>query len=121
MTHSSDDETIKEILSDDLTKQIIAELGLEAETPESQADIIAMIGENVLQRVVIEIAKELPEEARQGFEPFIGGGDIPGMREYLLPYIPDLDRFIQRHAAAEFEATKTRIHMIEQGVEEETE
>ncbi len=119
MTDTTDQKLVDEILGDEFTKQIITELGLENDTPEAQAELITMIGENLMSRLVLEIVKVLPESEHDAFEKFIGSGKLVELRDFLLPHIPDLDRFIQREITKEYEATKTRIHMIAEGVEDE--
>ncbi len=119
MADTKDQIIRDEILNEDLTKQIIAELGLVQESPEAQAEILDMMSENIMQRFVIEVLKILPEEKHAEFSAFIGSGTLIGLRDFLVPYIPDLDQFIQHHSAREFEATKARMRMIEEGVEED--
>jgi hypothetical protein len=107
---------IQRLLGDEFAQQAIYELGLDGMSPDAQAEFLEVIGTNILLNVTIEIIKLLPHEARPQFESYIESGDVNGLRQFLLPYIPDLDAFIQHEAAKEYEATKTRAHEIAQGL-----
>lgn len=107
---------IKELLGDEFAQAVISELGMQDETPEEQAEFISELGLNVMLRVNLEIAKLLPEEERPQFESFIGSGDIDGLRKFLAPHIPDLDRFVYEVSQTEYEGVKKRIREIAQRV-----
>ncbi|HWO07265.1 MAG TPA: hypothetical protein VNM40_01620 [Candidatus Paceibacterota bacterium] len=106
---------IRELLGDEFAQTVIRECGLEDDPPEAQVQFITLLGENIIQRISLEILKALPESEIPKFESFIGSGDMDGLRTFLLPHVPDLDRFIQHEAMKEYEATKTRMHEIIQG------
>lgn len=93
---------IDEILGDEFTQRIAAEFGLSHETPETQAELISKVGETIMGRVILELAKAIPAAERSAFESFISSGDLVGMREFLLKYIPNLDEFIQEQARKEY-------------------
>ncbi len=109
---------IDEILGDTLTKQVLQELEAQHLSREAQERVLALTGDAVLKRVTLEILAELSESDRDEFEALVGKGDPALLREFLAPRIPDLDRFITRHATREYEAMKTQVHMEEQGVGE---
>lgn len=90
------------VLADENTRKVIRDLGLEADMPEVQAEIISMLGENVLNRVVFEIVKVLPKEKIPEFETYLDSGNIQGFKEFLAPFIPDLEAFIQEAAQTEY-------------------
>lgn len=117
MSTSTEQKLIRDILRDDMARKIISELGLENDTPETQANIIEMIGENIQNRLLVEVLKALPEKDHSHFAAYIGSGDLEGLRSFLAPYIPDLDRFIQNLAITEYESIKTQAHKISQGEE----
>lgn len=106
-------QMVASILGDGYSKQIISELGIESDTPDAQAELISAIGENIMMRLTLEILKILPESEHPKFDSFMGSGDIIGLREFLRPFIPDFDRFVQHEAMAEFETTKTRLREME--------
>lgn len=104
------------LLGEDFARDIVAEFNLGALSSDAQAEFISELGLLVTQRLVLEISKALPESEREKFNEFIGSGDMDGLKAFLLPHIPDLDRFVQAEAMKEFEATKTRMREIQQGV-----
>lgn len=106
-------------MQDVLTQEVIKQLGIDKDSREVQEELISMLGENILQRIVIEVAKMLPEEKRPEFDRFFGSGDLDGLRNFLEPHIPNLDRFLKNAAIVEYEATKTRAERIMQGIENE--
>ena len=79
-----DKKLIEELLGDEYAATIIREFALENDTPEGQAQFIALLGENVIQRITFEILKILPEADVATFESFIGAGDLEGLRKFLL-------------------------------------
>ena len=102
----SDKKVIDNLLSDEFTKEIIRELGIERDSPESQAAVISSIGEVVMQRVTLEIQKRLPVSVRLQFESLLGEGDMQDFDSLLRPYIPDIDNLIATESRKEFETIK---------------
>ncbi len=111
-----DSALVHELLGEDFAQQVVRELGLTEYSPDAQAEFIESFGTNILLRVTLEIVNVLPEDVRAQFDSYIDSGDIVGLRQFLLPHIPDLDRFIQHEVTKEYEATKTRTHEISQGI-----
>lgn len=107
---------IEEILGDEYTKNIVQELGLQNNSPDEQANIIALLGENIFKRVMLEIFTALPKEHHDKLESYLGSQDVLGMRKFLLQHIPDLDKLIRHHAEVEYESTKTGFLTRLQGV-----
>ena len=116
MKKDTQQQFIEEIMGDDFTRQIIAELEIQNLPPEIQAEIISMLGQNVMSRVVLEIVKVLPKSQYDTFESFMDSGDLDGLRAFLMPHIPDLSDFVRREASKEYEGTKMRLHRARQGV-----
>lgn len=100
------DDTTRQLLGDDFTKQVMRDFGIEAESPEAQVYLMSSLGENIIQRITLEVLKIIPESEHEKFGSFIGGGDMNGLRKFLEPYIPDVDEFMQKTAKEEYEATK---------------
>ena len=113
---TDDKNVIREILGADFTKNILVELGIQNSTLEEQATLMQAVGGNIERRIMLEILTILPESDRDEFEGYIGSKDIAGFREFLTSRIPDLEEFVRRHAVNEYEATKTELHKIRQGV-----
>lgn len=116
MALPDDKKLLKELLGDETVQTIASELGISEESPEAQADFISQLGENIMMRLALETLKELPEDKRPEFETHMGSGDMEALKAFVLPYIPDWDKFVRREAEKEYELTKTRIRMMEQGV-----
>lgn len=116
MKKDKDKQLIDALLGDEFATTIIQEFGLENDPPEAQVQFITLLGENIIQRISLEILKLLPDSQHDKFESFIGSGDMDGLRAFLLPYIPDFDRFVFNESQLEYESTKKRMHEIVQGV-----
>ncbi|OHB18504.1 MAG: hypothetical protein A2854_00015 [Parcubacteria group bacterium RIFCSPHIGHO2_01_FULL_56_18] len=100
------DQASQQILGDDFAKSFIHEMGIENESPEAQAHLIASLGENILNRITLEMLKVLPESKYEKFSSLVGAGDMDALRAFLEKHIPALDNFIQKAAKEEYEATK---------------
>ena len=113
---SNDKRLIEEILGGDFAKKMLEEMELQHSTPEVQSEMLAKLGQNIIERVMLELLTAVPEPARAEFESHVGSGDVAAFRAFLEQHINDLDEFILHHANREFEQTKTRIQMLKQGV-----
>jgi len=90
----------------EIRNQIITDLKLD-NLPESlQNDIIEKLGQNVLQRVALEILKEIPEERRDEFDIVSEAGDLDKTRFFVEQFIPNLDDFTKKVTTKEIEEFK---------------
>jgi len=103
---------LHDLLKDDLTQTLITEFGIENESDDVKARLIAKFGENILGRVVLEMLNTLPADKRAGFDTLVGSGDPDALKAYLSPYIPDLDRFL--HEETRKETDRIKLHMRDQ-------
>lgn len=117
MADTKETRMIKDLLGDDIVQTIITELGIASEPAEAQVEAVSTLGENIMLRITLETLKQLPLDAHAEFERLQDSGDAEAMKAFLVPYISDWDKFVRREAEKEFEETKTRIHMMEQGVD----
>ena len=119
MADKSTDEKkdIQDILGNDYSNEIITDLGIEHETPEVQAELILGIGQTVLERLVLEIYKILPQEAHAEADAFLDAGDIAGARLLFEKHIPDFDAFVKHHISIELEKIKSNAQKVSQGVD----
>ncbi|MEK7509463.1 MAG: hypothetical protein AAB605_02005 [Patescibacteria group bacterium] len=93
--HSTGDKKIAlEMITDEHVQGLMKDFGLENDTPEGQAEILDVIGETLMSRVVLEILKRLPPEEQPKLEKYFGSGDLKGLMAFLAPHIPDVERFI---------------------------
>ena len=116
MTTTHDNKIIHELLGTEIARQILREMGLEDISQDEQEKVLASLGRGILQRVLLEILKELPEADHQAVQAYMDTGDMVALRDFVAERIPNLDRFIQQAAMNEYEATKTQMHQIAQGV-----
>ena len=107
---------VEDMLGDEFVQKMLPELGIQNSSREAQEEVLARIGQTVLEKVALEILSVLPESVRDEFATYVGKGDVAGMRIFLQPYIPDPDSFILKHAQNSYESVKTRIHQLAQGV-----
>ena len=96
---------IKDILKEDLTQNVIKEFGLEQESSEGQAYLIAKLGENIFGRVLLGVHEVLPEAKRPEFEALVEEGDPEKLHAFIYPYIPNFDLFVQQEARKEIDRT----------------
>jgi hypothetical protein len=108
----NDTKLIKELLGDEFAQKILAEIGIEGDPPEIQAQFISEIGEAILQRMVLEILKRLPKAEATQFEELIGGGDMEAIRSLVSPHIPQFDQFIADTAQKEYLLIKTKLQAV---------
>ena len=107
-----DSDIIKKLLGDDFTQQVILELGLSNDPLDVQAELIASVGETIMQRVVLEIVKKLPDVFAKKFENLIGAGDMQAIRALVTLYIPNLDEFIAAEARKEYAIIRDRMREV---------
>jgi hypothetical protein len=109
-------QLIRELVGDSFTQKILSEFGLQDNTSAEQEEMLVMFGENIFQKVMLELLIALPESARDEFQSLFGGGDVGKLRAFLEQHIPELDDFIHNEVTKEYDATKTQLHMVRQGV-----
>lgn len=114
--NDTEQKMITEILGEDFTKKMLEEMELHHSAPDVQAELLTKLGQNIIERVMLELLTAVPENARDEFQSHVGSGDVAGFRAFLEQHIVDLDDLILHHANREFEQTKTRIQMMKQGV-----
>lgn len=107
------DDIIAELLQESSLQQALRDFNLTDIPEEAQAEFIRMLGENIQQRIMVEIAIALPETARPEYEQFIGAGDLEGLRVFLASHIPNIEELIVAHAKEEYDATVRRLREIE--------
>ena len=100
----------------DVSQMVLKDLGLENADPIGQAEVIASIGQNIMDRVLLEVLKVIPQNDHDEFHAILEKGSPVEIRDFLKVRITDFDQFVQHYAAQELEATKTRANMIAQGV-----
>ena len=94
---------VKDIITEPLIRMVVESLGIENDPPEAQAELVSRIGSNIVSRITLEIAKQLPESDRGAFRMYLEKGDMHMIRQLLQSRIPDLDDFMRRAAQKEIE------------------
>lgn len=110
-------KVIEELLGDEYTKTVLQELGIQNSAPAVQTELLGHLGSNIMKRLALEILTVLPKSEHAQFERLMGSNDTTAMRALVEAHVPDFDAFIAHHANMEYEATKTQIHQLQQGVE----
>jgi len=113
---ASNFNTVEGILGSDAVQHILIELGMQDSSPENKEAFLTALGTNVLNRVLLETLKALPESDHPEFEKLYAAQDIPAMQTFIEPRIPDFEQFIRDVAMKEFDATITRMREIDQGM-----
>lgn len=106
------DSIISDLIQGPEIQQAIRDFDLSDIPEEAQADFITMLGENIQQRIMIEIALALPQNMLPEFESYVGSGDLEGLRDFLKSHIPNVDNLIVAHAKEEYDATVRRLKEV---------
>ena len=114
---ANEQKIINDLLGEEVTQRMLQELGIHNSAKEQQEKLLVMLGENLLQRIMLELLTALPESARDEFESYVGSGDFEGMRKFVDKHVQNADELMQRIALNEYETIKTKIHMLEQGAQ----
>lgn len=112
----NDKDTLDAILGSDTVQLMLTELGMSESPREEKEAFLAALGRNILQRVLLETLKALPKEDHTEFERLFDARDMAAMQKFIDSRIPDFEQFIQTEAMQEYEATKSRMREIVQGV-----
>lgn len=80
---------------------LVRELGIEGLSQEAQEETLAVLGEGILERVVIEIVRVLPAPKHAEFRALIGTASPLRIHTYLEPYVSDFPAFVERYAKEE--------------------
>lgn len=91
---------------DDIQKEILAELGLESAPAEIREQIVAQLGENIMNAVLLALLDKLPEGVRAEFAGASERGDDTGARVILEAHIPNVDDIIMMEIRKELELFK---------------
>jgi len=94
---------------DELEELVAKELSIESFTEKEQSALIAKIGENIIKRVTLEILRVLPEDKQEEFGKLVGSGEFKDMDEFLKPYIPNLNDFVNNESKKEIEEFKQKV------------
>ncbi len=99
---------IRAILKDEMTQALINDLGIQGETPEAQAALIAQLGDNIMGRVMVEILDTVPADKHEALAQALESGDLQMIESTIAPHVPDkdVDAFIRGKVKAEIEETK---------------
>lgn len=108
---------IEALLGDEVTQQIVKDMGITGTSPEDQMELITLMGKNIQDQVLLEILKALPQSEHDAFYMLMQSGSDDAVREFLLRHIPDLDEMVRHVATVEYESIKTGAQMRLQGVD----
>jgi hypothetical protein len=93
-------------LRDDIRTQVSDNLGIGNLPPEQQEHIISNLGQVVMERVMLEILKRIPESQQSAFDALADSGDQVGMETFLKQQVPGIDSIVQGAAQEEIRAFK---------------
>ncbi len=97
---------MKSLLSDELTQQLIHELGIEGAPEDAQQEFLSGLGKNIISRLTIEMLAILPAGSHAGFQEVIEAGSPIRLYDFLSSFIADVPAFIERIARDEVTQTK---------------
>lgn len=99
---------IRAILKDEMTQSLINDLGIQNETPEAQAELLAQLGDNIMSRMMVEILDAVPADKHDTLATALESGDLQTIESTIAPHVPnnDVDAFIRGKVKAEIAETK---------------
>lgn len=105
----NDQQLLEDVLADEGVCTLLKDLGFEQDTPEGKTEVIGIIGDTIMERVLLDVLKKLPEDAREGFEKNLNSGDMESVYTYLAPHIPDVNQFITTSIKNELTAIRAEL------------
>ena len=97
---------LQDLLSDTFARKMIQEFGIEEESDETKAYLLARLAENISGRTLFELSKKISPEKSSEFDTLVAGDDVEALGSFLAPYVPDFAQFVQAEAKKEIERTK---------------
>ena len=75
-----------------INQDLVSELNIKDLPEQVQNDIIDGLGQNILEKVILELIKKIPEDKREVFDSL---RDPKEIQTFVSEYIPDYDGFVQ--------------------------
>jgi len=97
-----------DVTQEELSKTVIAELGIGELSKEEQEEILTLFGENLVKKLTMEILTILPKEKHEEYMRLTEEGRVADVHELLKPHIPNFDAFIETEVSKELALTKER-------------
>lgn len=91
-----------------INQKIVSELNIENLPKQTQDDIIDALGQNILEKVILEVLKKIPEDKRETFDSL---RDPEEIRSFVSTYISDYDAFVQEVMAKEIIVFKKQANL----------
>jgi len=90
----------------DIRTLLIDELDLADLAPEQADEIVARVGEQIMQRVIISVLDQLSEEDKATFTQISESKNAEDMQKFLAEKIPNLTELIQTETRARIDLLK---------------
>lgn len=81
-------------MNDIIRENVVRELGIEELPREMQDEVIAKVGENIMQSVAIAALEKLSPEDQAEFERIAGEGNEEATRTFLTARVTDLNALV---------------------------
>lgn len=81
-------------MNDIIRENVVRELGIEELPREMQDEVIAKVGENIMQSVAIAALERLSPEDQAEFERVAGEGNEDAARAFLTSRVSDLNALV---------------------------
>lgn len=88
-------------MQDELQKQVAADLGISALTPEKQKELISQFGEVALKAATVSVMSKMSEEKRAEFMTLAEGGDTAAVQAFLDKEVPGHEEIAKQAVAEE--------------------
>jgi hypothetical protein len=100
---------IQNFLTNNFLRRVIETFGLEKESDEAKALLIARLCKNIAARVQSEVSAKLSPEQQKEFEVLLKGEDTRTIEQFISSHVGDFKKFVQEVAQKEVEKTKVRM------------
>jgi len=94
----------------DFLQNAVRTFGIERESREMQAYLIARLCDNVAAHAYVEAGAKLPPEKRKEFEALLNGTSAEAIERFMFPHIGDIKTFMQSVAQKEMEVIQAQMH-----------
>ena len=92
---------IHDLISDELTQNIISDLGVQDEPEEVQIALLTQLGENLFTAITADILEVLPQEVHKKFLDMMDSGNPEEFKSFIERYIPDFEEFTKNSVRKE--------------------
>ncbi len=92
-----------------INQDIVSELDIKDLPEQTRNDIVDALGQNVLEKVILELIKKVPEDKREAFNSMY---DPEEVKRFVSTYVSDYDAFVRGVVAKEITEFKQEAGLV---------